>query len=196
MTNAEHRRLTHGRLKLLEAAQHAGNVARTCRSSERSRSATEAQGILRRHGMNRLTANQKYRRHTQRWTRYEKAQSGHRLQVDVKFLETSAGSRRSRSTARPQDKICTVWRSTKTCSSTSRNLTGPISRRCSRSTKRKRLIFASGQVPLRSTAEWFCPTSPTVSPARRPILVRWNLVTIHHTMALDRNAKALAITPD
>jgi len=27
-------------------------------------------------------------------------------------------------------------------------------------------------------------------------LVRWNLVTIHHTMALDRNAKALAITPD
>src|SRR5688572_27679560 len=31
MTTAEHRRLTHWRLKLLEAAQHAGNVARTCR---------------------------------------------------------------------------------------------------------------------------------------------------------------------
>ncbi|HEX2340283.1 MAG TPA: helix-turn-helix domain-containing protein [Vicinamibacterales bacterium] len=34
MTNAEHRRLTHWRLKLLEAAQHAGNVSRTCRHFE------------------------------------------------------------------------------------------------------------------------------------------------------------------
>ena len=50
--------------------------------------------ILRRHGMNRLPANQKYRRHAHRWTRYEKAQPGHRLQVDVKFLERIAGTRR------------------------------------------------------------------------------------------------------
>jgi len=44
--------------------------------------------------MNRLPANQKYRRHAHRWTRYEKAQPGHRLQVDVKFLERIAGTRR------------------------------------------------------------------------------------------------------
>lgn len=160
MTNAEHRRLTHWRMKLLEAAQQAGNVARTCRhfgisrktfykwrhrfeehggggltdrarAPHRSPRATPAavvskivylrqhyhfgpgkiadylkrfhglsvacgtvHRILRRHGMNRLPANQKYRRHAQRWTRYEKAQPGHRLQVDVKFLERIPGTRR------------------------------------------------------------------------------------------------------
>ena len=50
--------------------------------------------VLSRHGMNRLPANQKYRRHAHRWTRDEKAQPGHRLQVDVKFLERIAGTRR------------------------------------------------------------------------------------------------------
>lgn len=50
--------------------------------------------ILRKHGLNRLPANQKHRRHAHRWTRYEKAQPGHRLQVDVKFLERIAGTRR------------------------------------------------------------------------------------------------------
>jgi transposase len=50
--------------------------------------------ILRKHGMNRLPANQKHRRHAHRWTRYEKAQPGLRLQVDVKFLERIPGTRR------------------------------------------------------------------------------------------------------
>ena len=160
MTNAEQRRLTHWRLKLLQAATQAGNVARTCRHfglsrktfykwrqryhqhgdaglADRARAphysprATPAavvskilylrqhyhfgpgkiadylkrfhgvsvacasvHRILRRHGMNRLPANQKYRRHAHRWTRYEKAQPGHRLQVDVKFLERIPGTRR------------------------------------------------------------------------------------------------------
>ena len=160
MTNAEQRRLTNWRLKLLQAAVDAGNVARTCRhfglsrktfykwrqryhehgdagladrarAPRRSPRATPAEvvskilylrqhyhfgpgkiadyltrfhgvsvacatvhRILQRHGMNRLPANQKYRRHAHRWTRYEKAQPGHRLQVDVKFLERIAGTRR------------------------------------------------------------------------------------------------------
>ena len=160
MTNAEQRRLTHWRLKLLQAATQAGKVARTCRhfglsrktfykwrqryhqhgdagladrarAPHRSPRATPAavvskilylrqhyhfgpgkiadylkrfhgvsvacasvHRILRRHGMNRLPANQKYRRHAHRWTRYEKAQPGHRLQVDVKFLERIPGTRR------------------------------------------------------------------------------------------------------
>ena len=142
MTNTEQRRLTNWRLKLLQAATSAGNVARTCRHfgisrktfykwrqrhrehgdaglADRARAprhsprATSAdvvskilylrqhyhfepgkiaaylkrfhgvsvacasvQRILQRHGMNRLPANHKYRRHAHRWTRYEKAQRG------------------------------------------------------------------------------------------------------------------------
>lgn len=47
--------------------------------------------ILGKHGMNRLPANQKHRPHKQRWQRYENPQPGHRLQVDVKFLERFRG---------------------------------------------------------------------------------------------------------
>lgn len=50
--------------------------------------------ILTRHGMSRLPANQKHRPHGKRWQRYEKPQPGHRLQVDVKFLERIPGTRR------------------------------------------------------------------------------------------------------
>jgi transposase InsO family protein len=49
--------------------------------------------ILGKHGMSRLPANQKHRQHTKRWKRYEKAQPGHRLQMDVKFLERIPGTR-------------------------------------------------------------------------------------------------------
>jgi transposase InsO family protein len=50
--------------------------------------------ILKRHGMNRLPANQKHRPYGKRWKRYEKLVPGHRLQVDVKFLERIPGTRR------------------------------------------------------------------------------------------------------
>ena len=50
--------------------------------------------ILRRHGMPRLPANQKHQPHGKRWQRYEKPQPGHRLQLDVKFLERIPGTRR------------------------------------------------------------------------------------------------------
>ena len=50
--------------------------------------------ILGRHGLNRLPANQKQRSHKKRWTRYEKPQPGHRLQMDVKFLERIPGTRK------------------------------------------------------------------------------------------------------
>jgi transposase InsO family protein len=50
--------------------------------------------ILTRHGMNRLPASQKYRPHGKRWQRYEKPQPGHRLQLDVKFLERIPGTHR------------------------------------------------------------------------------------------------------
>jgi hypothetical protein len=48
--------------------------------------------ILKRHGMNRLPANQKHRPNGKRWKRYEKVVPGHRLQVDVKFLERIPGT--------------------------------------------------------------------------------------------------------
>jgi transposase InsO family protein len=50
--------------------------------------------ILRKHGLNRLPANQKQQQHAKRWKRYEKPQPGHRLQVDVKFLERIPGSQK------------------------------------------------------------------------------------------------------
>ena len=50
--------------------------------------------ILTRHGMNRLPASQKHRPHGKRWQRYEKPQPGHRLQLDVKFLERIPGTHR------------------------------------------------------------------------------------------------------
>ena len=50
--------------------------------------------ILSKLGMSRLPSSQRYRRHAQRFKRYEKQQPGHRVQIDVKFLEPLAGSRR------------------------------------------------------------------------------------------------------
>jgi transposase-like protein len=47
-----------------------------------------------RHGLNRLPANQKHRARAKRWQRYEKPQPGHRLQMDVKFLERIPGTRK------------------------------------------------------------------------------------------------------
>ena len=43
--------------------------------------------ILKRLGMNRLPASQRYKRHTGRWKRYEKQRPGHHVQIDVKFIE-------------------------------------------------------------------------------------------------------------
>jgi transposase InsO family protein len=43
--------------------------------------------ILKRLDMNRLPASQRYKRHDRRWKRYEKQLPGHRVQVDVKFIE-------------------------------------------------------------------------------------------------------------
>lgn len=43
--------------------------------------------ILKRLNMNLLPASQRYKKHVDRWKRYEKPQSGHSIQVDVKFLE-------------------------------------------------------------------------------------------------------------
>lgn len=50
--------------------------------------------ILVDHGMRRLPANQKPRPTSRPWHRYEKPQPGHRLQLDVKFLERIAGTRK------------------------------------------------------------------------------------------------------
>jgi len=41
--------------------------------------------------MARLPNHQKHQPHSRRWKRYEKPQPGHRLQLDVKFLERIVG---------------------------------------------------------------------------------------------------------
>jgi transposase len=43
--------------------------------------------ILKRLQMNRLPASQKHQAHDRRWKRYEKQLPGHRVQIDVKFIE-------------------------------------------------------------------------------------------------------------
>jgi transposase len=43
--------------------------------------------ILKRLGINRLPASQRYQRRALRWKLYEKQRPGHQLQVDVKFIE-------------------------------------------------------------------------------------------------------------
>jgi transposase InsO family protein/transposase-like protein len=48
--------------------------------------------ILERLDMNRLPISQRYKRHERRWQRYEKQLPGHRVQVDVKFIEPLTGS--------------------------------------------------------------------------------------------------------
>ena len=50
--------------------------------------------ILRRLNMSRLPSSQRYRRHRERWKRYEKPEPGHRVQIDVKFIAPLPGSRR------------------------------------------------------------------------------------------------------
>jgi transposase InsO family protein len=50
--------------------------------------------ILKRLDMSRLPSSQRYKRHRQRWKRYEKPLPGHRVQVDVKFVEPVVGTRK------------------------------------------------------------------------------------------------------
>jgi transposase InsO family protein len=52
--------------------------------------------ILNRLGMSRLPASQRYRRHVDRWKRYEKPLPGHRVQIDVKFIAPLQGSRKKK----------------------------------------------------------------------------------------------------
>jgi len=50
--------------------------------------------ILHKLQMSRLPVNQRYKRHKERWKRYEKPMPGHRIQVDVKFLERIQDTRK------------------------------------------------------------------------------------------------------
>jgi transposase InsO family protein len=62
------------------------------RFHQTSLAASSVHRLLGKHGMNRLPSSQKYRPHQKRWKRYEKPQPGHRLQMDVKFLERIPGT--------------------------------------------------------------------------------------------------------
>jgi transposase len=52
--------------------------------------------ILKRLDMSRLPASQRYRRHVDRWKRYEKPLPGHRVEIDVKFIAPLQGPRRKK----------------------------------------------------------------------------------------------------
>jgi transposase InsO family protein len=53
--------------------------------------------ILRRLGLGRLPSSQRYKRHQSRWTRYEKPEPGHQVQIDVKFIEPLKGAKKKHS---------------------------------------------------------------------------------------------------
>lgn len=56
---------------------------------------SSVQSTLVKHGINRLPVNQKkYDRNKHHWKRYEKQQPGHRVQIDVKFLDRVPGTRK------------------------------------------------------------------------------------------------------
>lgn len=58
-------------------------------------SVSTVQSILVKHDLNRLPVNRKkYDRGNQKWKRYEKQQPGHRVQIDVKFLERIPGTQK------------------------------------------------------------------------------------------------------
>jgi len=85
--------------KILYLRQHyhfgAGRIAAYLRRFHQIAIASSSvHRILTRHGMPGLPANQKHQPAGKRWQRYEKPQPGHRVQLDVKFLERIAGSRR------------------------------------------------------------------------------------------------------
>ena len=50
--------------------------------------------ILRRLGLGRLPASQRYVRYRERWKRYEKPEPGHQVQIDVKFIAPLKSSRK------------------------------------------------------------------------------------------------------
>ncbi|GAA1821453.1 IS481 family transposase [Planosporangium flavigriseum] len=52
--------------------------------------------ILKRLDLNRLPASQRYKRHDKRWKRYEKQLPGHRVQIDVKFIEPIGATKTGR----------------------------------------------------------------------------------------------------
>ncbi len=51
--------------------------------------------ILRRLGLSRLPASQRYRRYRERWKRYEKPQPGHQVQIDAKSIAPLRGARKT-----------------------------------------------------------------------------------------------------
>jgi transposase InsO family protein len=52
--------------------------------------------ILKRLELNRLPASQRHKRHDRRWQRYEKPLPGHRVQLDVKFIQPLPGAPRAK----------------------------------------------------------------------------------------------------
>ncbi|MFH8485328.1 hypothetical protein ACH4F9_07555 [Streptomyces longisporoflavus] len=64
--------------------------------------------ILDRLDMGQLPASQRYKRHDCRWKRYEKQLPGHRVQIDVKFIEPLASM--PRGTPRPPQQVLPVHR--------------------------------------------------------------------------------------
>jgi hypothetical protein len=82
------------RLAFPPQARLTANGSRTSRRSDREIGHSGVWRVVKRLDLNRLPASHRYKGHTDRWKRYGKPLLGHRVQVDVKFIEPLPGTRK------------------------------------------------------------------------------------------------------
>src|SRR4051794_11429798 len=99
--------------------------------------------ILKRLDLNRLPASQRYKRHDRRWKRYQKPLPGHRVQLDVKFIEPPSQVLAESTTSSPP------------------SMTAPASGCCGS-------ISATTSAPRSSSSTTSSRSSPSRSGASRP----------------------------
>ena len=140
--------------------------------------------ILKRLDLNRLPASQRYKRHDKRWTRYEKQLPGHRVQIDVKFIERIAGAKARRGGRNKFYQFtaiddCTRLRVLRIYPPSTRRPPSPSSTTCcsgcrfgSRSSRPTTVPSSS---PRSTSTSWTkASATSTSNPARHGSTARWN----------------------
>src|SRR5215211_1729561 len=129
--------------------------------------------ILKRLGLNRLPASQRYKRHDRRWKRYEKPLPGHRVQLDVKFIQPLPSTPKPRKyyqfTAIDDCTGCVSYASIP--SSTSRPLSSSWTmsyRGCRSAWRSSRPTTGSSSAPASTGTSWTKASAMSTSSLERP----------------------------
>jgi transposase len=125
--------------------------------------------ILKRLQLNRLPASQRYKRHDKRWKRYEKPLPGHRVQIDVKFIQPLAGAPKPKKYYQFTAPACACCASMTGATSRPPSSSSTMSWSGSRSGSRSsRPTTASSSAPASTGMCWIkAPATSTSSPALR-----------------------------